>query len=68
MPIYRYRNKKTGYEIEVVRSFEEYEIPPQVSELPVETEDVGGEWERILGVPLHTSKWPNSTGPVKGRN
>lgn len=67
MPIYKYRNKKTGHEVEVIRSFEEYELPPQVDELPADISNNEADWERMLGVPLHISKWPSSTGPVKGR-
>lgn len=33
MPIYLYRDKISGYEIEVVRSFDEYEIPPREEEI-----------------------------------
>lgn len=67
MPIYLYYDKNTGYEIEVIRRFEEYEQIPQEDELPEAERGKSRDWERHLGVPLHTSKWPGSTGPVKGR-
>lgn len=66
MPIYMYHSKTTDFSIEVIRSFDEFETPPTDEELPETQRGIQHEWERLLGVPLFTSKWPSSTGPVKG--
>lgn len=60
MPIYRYRDVKTGKEIDVLRSFAEYETPPTKEEGADGTE----EWIRVLsGFDLIKSdRW----GPGKG--
>lgn len=67
MPLYLYHSETTGFEVEVLRSFEEYKIPPLDDELPEEQRGIEHVWVRHLGIPLYTSKWPSSTGSVKGR-
>ena len=62
-----YHDKLTEYEIEVIRSFAEYELVPMDEELPEAERGKVRDWERRLGIPLYTSKWPSTTGSVKGR-
>ena len=67
MPFYTWIDHKTGYKTDVIRSFKDYEIPPQDEDLPEDEQGKEREWERLIGEMLFVSKWPSSTGPVKGR-
>ena len=68
MPLYLYHDKKSGYTIEVLRSFDEYKEVPRDDELPEDERTKEREWERLIQQPLIVNKWPGSTGPVKGRS
>lgn len=67
MPLYRWKDKKTKKEVEVIRTFSEYENPPTLEEkedMSAE-EFLDAEWERIVGTGIHVTKG-NSWGPGKG--
>ena len=68
MPLYTWICKKNQFKIEVIRNFTEYERPPEKDELPKDQQELEHEWERIIWGTQTLIKWPNSTGPVKGRN
>ncbi len=82
MPLYIHRDKKTKKEIEVLRSFADYQIPPQLID-PVDEDDVksavragftpeemiAAEWERVIGRGIrvtHGENWSPYGGPGKG--
>lgn len=50
MPIYRYRDKKTGKQVDVIRSFAEFEQPPTAEEGTRAGVELTGDedWERVL--------------------
>ncbi len=67
MPLYRWKSKKTGLEIEVLRGFKEYTEPPKGDELPADKSEEDSEWERLISMPGPINFWPASGGgPGKG--
>ena len=58
MPMYKYKCEKCGGSTEVIRSFIEYEVPPDEEEFPTkEGEDTcTHEWGRVIGIPGVTFK------------
>ena len=56
MPIYNYHDKKTGYEIEVLRDFKNYEDIPTDEELPEEERGKSRDWERRIGAGVRVTK------------
>ena len=48
MPLYCYRCKKNDFEVEVLRSFNEYEVPPSQEEIPAEHRGKEYEWDRVI--------------------
>ncbi len=49
MPMYKWMDKNTGYEIVVYRSsFSEYQDPPKEEELPEEERGKEREWKRLI--------------------
>lgn len=72
MPIYTWKCGKCNSEAEVLRSFKDYQVAPSTdldSEKDLETvaKDCEHTWIKVIHVPIAVNKWPNSTGPVKGR-
>lgn len=54
MPMYKWLDKKSGKDIEVIRTFDEFENPPQrdeVEKLLTDEEFAAAEWERVIGIP-----------------
>lgn len=77
MPMYSYSCTHCIQRIDVLRSFDQSSEGPTIEEvaqlkLPEGAESVmcpavgGHDWRRHYS-PVVVSKWPNSTGPVKGR-
>jgi predicted nucleic acid-binding Zn ribbon protein len=51
MPIYKWKDKKSGVEVEVIREFASFEVPPSEEELPNDQDDRDFKeavWERII--------------------
>lgn len=53
MPLYRWRDARSGEEVEVLRSFSEYEVPPTKEEAPGVEEP---EWERKLSKGIQVTR------------
>lgn len=54
MPMYRYKDERTGTEIDVLRSFDEWEVPPNREETQQhwsDSEFEKAEWTRVIGIP-----------------
>lgn len=49
MPIYTWLDKKSGTTVEIIRSFKDYENPPEGDELPAELQGKECDWERQIG-------------------
>lgn len=60
MPLYVWKQEKTGKEVTVVRSVSDIEVPPTSEEV----DDVEG-WTRVHCAPVHVTKGDN-WGPGKG--
>lgn len=61
MPIYQYKDKRTGKQIEVIRRFSDYQIPPTLVEADkvlTKEEFDSAEWERVIGEGIKTSRAP----------
>ena len=56
MPIYIYVDKKTGYKVEVIRDFEDYQVVPKEEELPEQEKGKEREWQREIGTGIKTIK------------
>ncbi len=67
MPMYLWRDNVTTKEIEVIRGFKEYEVPPTKEEAPLSEEEFSAaNWERLLSGGIkkqHGDNW----GPGKGK-
>lgn len=48
MPMYYWEDENTSYGIDVLRTFNDYEIPPKESELPPEERGKKRDWKRLL--------------------
>jgi predicted nucleic acid-binding Zn ribbon protein len=62
LPLYNWKNKKTGKVIEVIRNFSDYQEPPTLEEAPEEKDP---EWERMIGSDIKVIKgrsWGGSKG------
>jgi hypothetical protein len=46
--MYYWEDKNTGYGIDVLRSFKDYQQPPEESELPEEERGKERDWKRLL--------------------
>lgn len=57
MPMYLWESETTGEEITVLRSFDDYEVPPTEEEIG----DKVGPWKRIVGRTT-VVRGPNFTG------
>ena len=64
MPLYFWEDTKTGFSIEVLRKFDDYQQPPTEPELPKEEQGKEREWQRIIGTPQVTKG--RGWGPGKG--
>jgi hypothetical protein len=55
MPLYTWRNNKTGREVEIIRHFSEYETPPTREEANDWSDEEYSEadWERLIAL----SRW-----------
>ena len=62
-PMYCWVEKNTGTQIEVVRNFSEYQVPPTEEESGINPEQAN--WERIIGGGIKTIRGSN-WGPGKG--
>jgi hypothetical protein len=66
VPLYCYEDKKTGKQVEVLRSFDEYEKTPDRDEAKDWTaeEYAVAEWQRVLGTPqlVRGRNWSGSKG------
>lgn len=61
MPVYTWRDKKTGYEVDIYRSsFDDYRDPPRDEDLPEEERGKDRDWQRII------VDGPTLTNPNKG--
>lgn len=67
MPMYMWQDRKTDYEVEIIRTFSEYEVPPQDDDLPSEEQGKDRDWVRLISAPGMVFKWPSTSGSVKGR-
>lgn len=65
MPIYKWKDKKTEIEVEVIRDFKDYEVPPFEEELATDHDPKEAVWERIIGSAPKVIKG-DSWGPGKG--
>lgn len=58
MPMYTWRDKKSEYQLDVIRPYHEYREPPREDELPEEERGKEREWQRIIdGVPTVTKSF-----------
>jgi len=64
MPMYVYRDKKTGIELEVIRSFEDYQVIPDRLEAGAlsDAEYEAADWERVIKVDRQQSIRPGWKG------
>lgn len=60
MPVYIWKEKKTGREVEVIRHFSDYEIPPTEEESGLNPKKT--KWERIIGTGIRTVRGSNWAG------
>lgn len=68
-PIYEWKCPKCATNMQVLRHFRDYELPPSKEDWENWEDDLGGcehEWERTINVPSAYRVWPNTTGRVKG--
>ena len=65
MPIYLWVDKKSGKQVEIIRSFAEYENPPEGDEVPAELQGTEPQWERSIGDKISLVKG-NGWGAGKG--
>lgn len=65
MPMYTYHDKNHGLELEVLRSFSEYDVPPTEDELPEEERGKDRDWERLIKASPTVTK-SRAWGPGKG--
>lgn len=63
MPLYTWENKKTGKQVEVLRSFDDYQVPPTKEEAGEEV--IPEDWNRLIGGSQRVVKGTN-WGPGKG--
>lgn len=75
MPLYVWENKTTGDRIEILRSFDDYQVPPTDEELE-KARVPAGDYEKVLGTGIRvvkTNKWGFGKGywgsktPGRGR-
>ena len=59
MPMYKWQDEKTGTEVEVLRKFDDYEIPPTEQEAPGLEEP---KWRRLIGGKQQLVRGPNWSG------
>jgi predicted nucleic acid-binding Zn ribbon protein len=59
MPLYTWQDKKTGIRIDVLRKFDDYQIPPTEEEAPG-IEDP--QWERLIGKGQQVVRGPSWSG------
>lgn len=63
MPQYTYKELKSGIEVTVIRSFDEYEKPPEGDEIPEELRKKKKlKWERQIGANQSLQRGPNWNG------
>lgn len=56
MPLYLWRDKNTGYEIEVLRpKSEDYLVCPQDSELPADERGKDRDWQKLISSGITTT-------------
>lgn len=55
MPYYPWQCQKTGLEIEVLRSFDDYQNPPTDDELPEDERGKERDWKRLIGGGIKTT-------------
>jgi len=66
MPMYTWKDTRTGVETEVVRSFDEWERPPERDEVLTlsDSQFEKAEWERVIGAPgvVKGARWGGGKG------
>lgn len=62
MPIYTFKDKNSDLEVDVVRSFEDYQVPPTDDELPEEERGKVRDWLKLVGSGIKTIRGANWRG------
>ena len=62
MPLYPFVDENTGYEFEVMRTFDDYRVPPKDEELPEEERGKDRKWKRIIKGNVSVNKAPGWGG------
>jgi hypothetical protein len=65
MPQYPYRDKLSGYQLDLYRPFGQNNKMPEDSELPEKEQGKKRDWERLIATNIKTTK-SNNWGPGKG--
>lgn len=65
MPLYTYIDKTTGYQIDILRNFAQYQDLPNDTDLPEEEQGKERDWEKQLGTNVKVIRGEN-WGPGKG--
>ena len=48
MPMYVWVDEETSYEVEVLRSFDDYKVPPEDNDLPEEERGKERKWKKLI--------------------
>ncbi len=65
MPLYEWLDEVSGTKVEVLRSFADYEVPPQAEEMPEDIRAAEHKWVRQIGKSIRVVKGAG-WGPGKG--
>lgn len=66
MPLYRFQDKETGYEVEVMRDYEQYRTPPTEEELPESERGKERNWIKLIAPGIRVVRGAGWSGQ-KGR-
>jgi hypothetical protein len=62
MPLYNWKCSKCDTTAEVLRSFDDYQVPPGLEDDRLEDSDCDHEWERRIGSDIQVQRGPNWGG------
>jgi hypothetical protein len=67
MPVYVWFDKNSEKEIEVIRTFDEYQVPPTQEESTLtEEEYLAAKWEKLISSKVMVTRGPNWGDGRKG--
>ncbi len=66
MPIYPYNERNSKKTVEILRSFEDYKVPPTLEEALkaglTEEEYANADWQKVIGRGIRVTRGDNWTG------